>query len=317
MGTPQPLSIIFGGSGFIGTHLGRWLHAQGHEVVVLDNRPRRDVDIFCDVRRPIRYDPPRAPDRVYNLAAIHRSPGHEASEYFTTNALGAINVTRWATEHAATDLCFTSSIAVYGPAETQRVEQSDCSPSSPYGHSKLIAEEIHRDWASSGHRRRLSIVRPAVIFGSGEGGNFTRLARALRNNRFIYPGRKDTVKAAGYVKDLVRAMHETPGGAAIGCTFNFSFPEPYTVAEICEAFQSVAGYKSPPSVPSPVFRTVTAAMDTFPGRAGRALTDRARKLVVSTDVKPSMLMRGGFQWRWPDLRSALSDWSIESAGSFQ
>ncbi len=40
----------------------------------------------------------------------------------------------------------------------------------------------------------------------GENGNFTRLYWAIRGHKFAYPGRKDTIKACIYVKELVRFM---------------------------------------------------------------------------------------------------------------
>ena len=54
-----------------------------------------------DVRRPIPTDlTPEAPAWIFNLAAVHREPGHEAIEYFDTNLAGAREVIamprRWA-----------------------------------------------------------------------------------------------------------------------------------------------------------------------------------------------------------------------------
>jgi hypothetical protein len=55
-------------------------------------------------------------------------------------------------------------------------------------------------------------VRPGVVHGLAERGNFTR---ALKGRRFVYPGRTDTVKACGYVDDLISSMiqmEERKGG---------------------------------------------------------------------------------------------------------
>ena len=73
-------------------------------------------------------------------------------------------------------------------------------PNSPYGISKIIAEEIHKRWqAEQPDDRRLIILRPGIVFGAGEGGNFTRLFNAISSRRFFYPGRKDTKKSAIYM----------------------------------------------------------------------------------------------------------------------
>jgi len=43
-----------------------------------------------------------------------------------------------------------------------------------------------------------------VVFGKGESGNFSRLYKGIKDHMFAYPGRKDTIKACVYVKELVR-----------------------------------------------------------------------------------------------------------------
>src|SRR5690606_1211241 len=135
-----------------------------------------------------------------------RTPGHSEREYYDTNVSGALNVLDYCRRNGIANTVFTSSIAVYGPSEAERSEASDPRPESPYGASKLQAESIHKAWQLEDPVRRLVIVRPAVIFGAGEGGNFSRLARALRSRRFFYPGRRDTVKACAYVDELLASL---------------------------------------------------------------------------------------------------------------
>ncbi len=80
-------------------------------------------------------------------------------------------------------------------------------PNTVYGISKLVAEKIHEKWQNGdATHRQFTIVRPGVVFGKGENGNFTRLYWAIHGHKFAYPGRKDTIKACIYVKELVRFM---------------------------------------------------------------------------------------------------------------
>lgn len=207
-------AIVFGGAGFIGTHLVADLVSRGVNVVVADVTPPRATLAgvqyeSCDVRSVIELPNVKSADVVYNLAAVHRTPGHPDHEYYDTNIAGAINVTNWATRNDVPAVCFTSSISVYGPADEPRDEGSPLTPNTAYGRSKALAEEIHRTWCRADSQRQLAVVRPAVIFGAGERGNFTRLANALARRRFAYPGRKDIVKACGYVSDLIRALDFT------------------------------------------------------------------------------------------------------------
>ena len=103
-------AIIFGGSGFIGLHLAEELESCDYEVVIADLIPPNSgvfKFLSCDVRNPIDIKLDSPPDIVFNLAAVHRTPGHSPAEYYETNVKGALNVTRWATENCVKKILFT------------------------------------------------------------------------------------------------------------------------------------------------------------------------------------------------------------------
>lgn len=122
---------MFGGAGFIGSHLLRSLAMRGYsDLVSVDLRPphhpvqgvRYDIH---DIRNPIPNDlADSQPYEVYNLAAVHRTPGHPDHEYFDTNVPGTVNVCAYCQNVGVKRLAFTSSIAVYGPSETPKSESS-------------------------------------------------------------------------------------------------------------------------------------------------------------------------------------------------
>lgn len=316
------VSVVFGGSGFIGAHLTGALSEAGHSVIVADIQPPRGLPPGAsyepvDVRREIGLRTDRPPHRVYNLAAVHRTPGHADHEYYDTNVAGARNVVNWCERVGAGTLTLTSSISVYGPGEDAKDERARLRPDSAYGRSKTLAEQIHQDWASRGNGR-LVITRPAVVFGPGEGGNFTRLAGALRRRRFAYPGRDDTVKGCGYVSDLLRAVEFAIDQEEAQLIFNYCYPVPYTIADICDAFSRVAGYPQPKRVPQPMVRAALRTLNAVPGRRRLGPLDPARvnKLVESTNIIPAELVRRGFRWE-TDLESALHAWlDADPAGVF-
>ena len=135
----------------------RELARGGARLVSLDIiDPERPVDaveyLRGDVRKPL--DVPGEFDLVYNLAAVHRTPGHPDAEYFDTNVAGATNVTDFCRERAIKTIVFSSSISTYGPGEGKKTEDSQLSPVSAYGRSKLQAEMIHRDWFAEAPDRR-------------------------------------------------------------------------------------------------------------------------------------------------------------------
>lgn len=305
------LAVVFGGAGFIGTHLTALLRESGYDVVVADiataQTPRDDVTyVLTDVRREIELEATE-PDIVFNLAAVHRTPGHPENEYYDANVGGALNITKWCERVGATTLIFTSSISVYGPTETPKSETDPLTPTSSYGRSKLLAETIHTDWSRRGSSRRLAIARPAVVFGPGENGNFTRLAKALRRRAFVYPGRDDTVKGCGYVYDMARALTFAVDRDDEYFLFNYCYPKLYTIREICEAFNDVAGYPLPPKAPQPLIAGALTTARTVGRGPGAMLAERVEKLTASTNIVPSALIDAGFRWE-TDLRSALQRW---------
>lgn len=315
-------AIVFGGSGFIGTHLARDLVAAGGDVVVADIMkghvavPGTDFE-YCDVREPITIPHHEPFDVVYNLAAVHRTPGHQPAEYYETNVSGAQNIMDWCADGGEMSVVFTSSIAVYGPSEDPKYETTPPRPNSDYGRSKLIAESIHRRWRTSGPGRRLAIVRPAVVFGPGEHGNFTRLASALRRGRFAYAGRTNTIKSCGYVSDLVRAMRYIESLDDCEVIFNYCYPQRYTIAQICEAFHQVAGFALPRTIPPALMTSVMRALKLVnPSEKGNLSAARVKKLTASTNIVPEVLMSRGFEWE-TDIRSALEAWQSESGDRFE
>ena len=210
-------------------------------------------------------------------------------------------------------LLFTSSISVYGPTEEARDESGPLMPESAYGRSKQMAEEIHRLWQQSSPDRRLVIVRPAVIFGAGESGNFTRLAKALKAGTFAYPGRRDTIKSCGYVGELVRTMLFMRDQDRPEVTYNFAYPERYNSEQICEAFHRVGGFSKPKFViPLGFMLAVGFAFEVLAALGLKTSVNRARvlKLVKSTNIIPGQLMKLGYRFE-TDLESGLRSWKDE------
>ena len=325
--------IITGGTGFIGTHLTNLIKerqpdAQVYNLdivrpgtpnpVVRNYRPAlregetlRSTYIACDVRYPIGELPftPTPDDIIFNFAAVHRTPGHADIEYFETNIRGAENVCDFAERHGIRRIVFTSSIAPYGAAEALKRETTLPTPNTPYGISKLVAEKIHERWqARDAVNRQLTIVRPGVVFGRGENGNFTRLYESLRKRRFAYPGRTDTIKACIYVKELVRFMLWRTEQSVHGVElYNCCYEPAYTIQHIVEAMLRVTGMRRHvPEVPNWLIMPAAAVIGALGAPMG-ICPARVRKLQISTNICGEKLKASGYQFRW-SFEEALRDW---------
>jgi len=322
--SPQARAVVTGASGFIGTRLVRRLADQGRSVVAVDIAPAREqvagVEyITADVRRPLDLQIGSGAHVLYNLAAVHRTPGHPAHEYYETNVLGAGRVTALAEACQIPLIVFTSSISVYGPTEEVRTEASPPAPTSDYGRSKLMAELIHQMWLKAEPGRRLVTVRPGVVFGPGERGNYSTLASALRRGVFFYPGRKNTVKSGGHVDELIRTLEFAVARQDREILFNFAFPDESTTRDIIAAFSQVMNRSfRPATAPLPALLLAARLFEAANAMGVKTPIHRERvmKLVRSTRIAPQWLIDNGYQFEL-GLRSSLESWAQETEGRFE
>jgi GlcNAc-P-P-Und epimerase len=335
MGT-QSLSrgVVFGGTGFIGTHIATHLLSTGRveRVWLADLAPPRPDTwptrlqeahhhgrvqcLTLDVRHPITHaELPTEAELVVNLAAVHREPGHEPHEYFATNLPGADHVCAWAEQVHCQRMIFTSSIAPYGPTEDYKDETALPVPVSAYGASKLAAEKIHLGWQRADRQRKLLIVRPGVVFGPGEGGKVTRLIRAVLGRYFFYLGNRQTRKAGGYVKELCHALTwvmdwQDQTGTNV-TLFNFSMDPAPTVEEYVNTITRVAQVRHfVPSVPYALLLGAAYPIDVVARSLGihQPISPvRIRKLVRSNNIVPGFLHAQGYPYQYT-LERALADW---------
>ena len=327
-------AVIFGGSGFIGVTFAKSLLEKGEldKIYLYDieqvaskaftYRTRlvmgddRIVEVNGDVRQAITWQPTETVALVANFAAIHREPGHEDFEYYETNLLGAENVCAWTEQVGCNDLIFTSSISPYGPSEQQKDERTIPVPATAYGGSKLAAEKIHQAWlAADQSERHLVIVRPGVVFGPGEGGNVSRLVKAVIKRYFFYMGNQSTRKAGVYVKELCAALSwvlnlqkENNNNFSL---FNMSMNPGPSIKEYVDTICKVANIERKVlAVPYPIMLTASYGIELIAKPLGVKhpfSPVRIKKLVRSNNVLPTFLVENSYPYQYT-LASALEDW---------
>ena len=328
--------IITGGTGFIGTHLTNLILAKhpdakvwnldivtpgtpnpvvkNYKPAVREGEKLGSTFVECDVRKPIGELPftPSPDDVIFNFAAVHRTPGHEDKEYFETNIRGAENVCAFAEKYGIKNMVFTSSIAPYGASEELKTEESLPTPNTAYGISKLVAEKIHLAWQKGGDGRKLTIVRPGVVFGRGENGNFSRLYWGIRKHTFAYPGRKDTIKACIYVKELVRfILWNVEKRESAFDIYNCTYEPAYTIEEIVKAMKYVTGLtQAVPYIPNSVIMPMAVGAKLLGSPMG-ICPARVKKLQISTNICGKKMKESGYQFRYT-FEEALKDWFADN-----
>jgi UDP-glucose 4-epimerase len=293
--------VVTGGAGFIGSHVTDFLLAKHHIVHVVDNLSsgcrknlpkgihfhRLDVGskkliaLFREIR----------PEAVFHLAAqidVRRStvdPLFDAQ----TNVLGTIQVCQAAGEAGGKKIIFSSTGgAIYGEQERfPASEDHPCRPVSPYGTSKLCAENYLFYFERAGGPKVVSL-RYANVYGPrqdphGEAGVVAIFSRKMLS------GSTPTIFGDGgqtrdyvYVKDVARA-----NGLALECqssvVLNIGTGVETDVNVLCSMLAKAAGYKGKPEYDA-----------ARPGEQRRSVVDPKRAMEV-LGWKPSVGLEEGLR----------------------
>jgi UDP-glucose 4-epimerase len=154
--------LITGGAGYIGSICCSHFRRLGYETLVFDNlcsgaesQIRGDHKIG-DIREQEDLDQvfqEHEIDAVMHFAALIH-PGQsleQPDEYYDVNYVGTLKIVEAMHRHGVEKMVFSSSASVYGDSSGPLLkEDQNCSPTTPYGNSKLMSEQLleilRRDW---------------------------------------------------------------------------------------------------------------------------------------------------------------------------
>jgi nucleoside-diphosphate-sugar epimerase len=165
--------------------------------------------------------------------------------FHQVNVEGTRNVVHAAINHGVEHVVLISSVAVYGPdSPGVCTEATPCHPQSPYAHSKYEAEQIVTHIAEQEHIR-LTILRPATVYGEGDPGNVARLMQTIDRDRFIWIGSGSNRKSLIHRDDVARACVAVIQRSSCGTsTYNIAAP-PVTMRKVVETLAVALGKQYP------------------------------------------------------------------------
>ncbi|BAQ64653.1 NAD-dependent epimerase/dehydratase family protein [Geminocystis sp. NIES-3709] len=149
-------------------------------------------------------------DIVIHLAArahiLKDTAENPEAEFDKINNHGTINLVRQCVETGVKHLIFLSSIgAVTTLSDTVINESSPCNPDTPYGKSKLKAEQgIEEVCQNSG--MTWTILRPTLVYGANNPGNMERLLALTAKGLPLPLGAIQNSRSLVYVGNLVDAI---------------------------------------------------------------------------------------------------------------
>lgn len=260
--------IVTGGSGFIGTNFTELLIRTGHEVFNLDVKPPvavnehahwRQLDIrdraalsaaMCEI----------APDIVVHLAARTDLNGSSVSDY-DANTDGVLNIIDAAAAAGVERVLFASSRLVCRIGYQPKSPLDFC-PTTPYGRSKVVGEELVR--AAVDAPFEWAILRPTSIWGPWFHIPYRNFFDAIRDGRYLHPRGVRVRKSFGYVGNTVHQLlqlTQAPREAVHGQMFYLADYVPIEVLDWGQRVQAAFDAGPIRQVPMSALRLMASAGD--------------------------------------------------------
>ena len=199
--------LVTGGAGYIGSHTLVELMGQGHEVCVVDSYANgspealarvqtlsngtleaheadiRDTDRLSIIARAF------APEAVVHFAGLKAvgESQRQPVEYYDVNITGTLSLLRAMEVAGCPRIIFSSSATVYGePVYLPYDEAHPTAPTSVYGQTKRMAEQILTDWAAARPEAAVMLLRYFNPVGAHPSGRIGEDPQGVPDNLMPY-----------------------------------------------------------------------------------------------------------------------------------
>lgn len=200
--------LCTGGLGYIGSHTVVEILNSGHEVVVVDDLSNSKIDVVDKIKtitgKSVKFYENDVCDEfaVENIfeenpdifAVIHfagfKAVGESCREplkYYENNIGSTISLLKVMKRHNCRNFVFSSSACVYAPSEVNPIEETfPLCPSNPYGQTKLINEQLLKDFQFANPEFNITLLRYFNPIGAHDSGLLGEDPNGIPNNLMPY-----------------------------------------------------------------------------------------------------------------------------------
>lgn len=199
--------LVAGGAGYIGSHACVELLNAGYEIIVVDNfsnsKPESlkriqeitnkklvfyELDILEETALESVFSENKVEAVIHfaGLKAVGESVQVPIS-YYHNNITGTLMLCKVMKKFNVLKMVFSSSATVYGIAKSVPIcEDSPLSATNPYGHTKLMIEQILRDVYISDNNWSIALLRYFNPIGAHDSGRIGENPNGTPNNLMPY-----------------------------------------------------------------------------------------------------------------------------------
>lgn len=203
-------ALVTGATGFIGRRLCERLKQDGWRVIAVARQeaagPWDEMIVHELGSGPLTLR--ERPSAVFHLAgrahALAERPG-ERESYFRVNVTGTQELLCALGDDFGVRIVYTSSVKACGEATGPEGvnEEVACTPTTPYGESKLAAEKV---LLSSPFGQQAIVLRLAMVFGEGQKGNLGEMIKAVSRGRFPPVAENGNRRSLVHVDDVIESL---------------------------------------------------------------------------------------------------------------